>query len=244
MQILCKALANLGLNEKEARVYLALLQSGKNTSYAVSKISGLKKSTTYVILDQLVAKGFAYKIPRYSQKTYKAESPEICLTVAKERLNNAQKILPELMAIKKKRDEKVSVAYYEGLDSIKEMYSQFFNTMKKKPIKDRYFLSFQAHTVGTPEQVLDLFDEVNETKEKLKIKSKNITVHHSTIIKKYLRSFKQLKKYGTEIKALDPNKYSSSISIRIYANYVEIFSHRHIQGVIIQDADVADALTQ
>ena len=42
-----EALKNLGLNEKEAKVYLALLQTGKSKAYVVSKYSGLKKTTNF-----------------------------------------------------------------------------------------------------------------------------------------------------------------------------------------------------
>ena len=73
---LIKSLKNLGLNEKEARVYVALLQLGKATAYSVAKHSGLKKPTTYVILDDLIDKGIVSKVPRAKIMQYTAISPE------------------------------------------------------------------------------------------------------------------------------------------------------------------------
>ena len=51
-----EALQTIGLNEKECAVYLALLQLGRASAYSVAQKSGLKKPTTYVILDELIEK--------------------------------------------------------------------------------------------------------------------------------------------------------------------------------------------
>src|SRR3990172_4496626 len=119
---LVESLQSIGLNEKEAKVYLALLQLGKATAYSVSIRSGLKKPTTYVILDQLVKKGYALKIPRTKKHLFIAESPEKVTALAKERFDSAREFLPELMALQKSETEKVNVSYFEGLEGIKEMY--------------------------------------------------------------------------------------------------------------------------
>ena len=55
-------LKNLGLNDKEANIYLALLQLGKSTATKIAKKSGLKRPTTYVIIEQLIDKGFVQKL--------------------------------------------------------------------------------------------------------------------------------------------------------------------------------------
>ena len=52
-----EALRNFGLNDKEARVYVALLELGQTTAYAIAERSGLKRPTVYVILDDLRQKG-------------------------------------------------------------------------------------------------------------------------------------------------------------------------------------------
>ena len=59
---LVKALKNIGLNEKEARIYISLLQIGKTTAYQVSRHSGLKKPTVYVILEELIDKDTANRL--------------------------------------------------------------------------------------------------------------------------------------------------------------------------------------
>ncbi|MBD3244430.1 MAG: hypothetical protein GF335_00355 [Candidatus Moranbacteria bacterium] len=237
-------LYNLGLNEKEAQVYLALLQLGKSTAYSVSKMSGLKKSTTYVILDQLSEKGFANKIPKSKKRLYKAESPDKCLELVKEKLNLTQEKLPELLAMKKKNEEKVSISYYEGIIGIKEMHEKFFKVMRSRKIENRKYVAFLAHEKGIPQELLDYFKEVNELHKKYKIQRKSITVYHPTIVEKYLSSKDLIESLYFQAKAISSKKYSSNVSIIIYDKYVQIFSHRYVQAVLIENPDVANSLKQ
>ena len=59
-----QALKTIGLSDKESAVYMALLQLGQATAYAVAVKSGLKKPTTYIILDELIEKGLVLKVPQ------------------------------------------------------------------------------------------------------------------------------------------------------------------------------------
>ena len=53
MQNITETLINLGLNEKQAKVYLALLQLGQAGVTAVAEKAGTKRPTTYLILEEL-----------------------------------------------------------------------------------------------------------------------------------------------------------------------------------------------
>jgi sugar-specific transcriptional regulator TrmB len=46
-------LKELGLTEKQAKIYLALVEIGKGTAYAIAKQAKLKRPITYVILEEL-----------------------------------------------------------------------------------------------------------------------------------------------------------------------------------------------
>src|SRR6266568_4563377 len=159
---LLESLINLDLNEKEARVYLALLPMEKATAYSVAISSGLKNPTAYVILDNLVSKGFALKIPSEDRHYFIAKSPRECIAIAREKLSTAEEMLPELLAMQKRSDEKASVAYFEGFDGIKKMYERLLNNMKKKPVTVRSFVAFYAHQKHTPDFLRKYWLELNE----------------------------------------------------------------------------------
>lgn len=240
---LVESLKNLGLNEKEAKVYLALLQLGKSSAYSIASRSGLKKPTTYVILGQLVEKGFVYNVPRAKKQQFVAEDPEKCLAIAKEKLELTQKELPELLALKNKKEQKVNVAYFEGVDGIRESYKRFFKIMKEKPIEERKFVGFYAKVDTLETEIQKFFDEWNEKISKFKINRKAIMTFNDLIAQKYLTKF-ALEKYMIETKALNEEKYSSYISIEAYDNYVHIMSQRNLQAVVIKDADIANVIRQ
>lgn len=240
---LVESLENLGLNEKEAKVYLALLQLGESTAYSIAKLSGLKKPTTYLILDQLNEKGFAIQIPRARKQLYKAESPDKCFALARKKLNLTEQMLPEFMALKRGKEEKTQVAYYEGLRGIKQMYEKMIKIAQKNPKRKLKIVGFYAQEKDTPRELLAYFEQLNEEFKKLNMTRKAITVYEPKIIDKYLNKL-FLKQVNTQIKALDKNKYSSNISIEVYDRYVQIFSHRYIEGVIIENPDIAETLHQ
>jgi sugar-specific transcriptional regulator TrmB len=236
---LVQSLKNLGLNEKEAKVYVALLQTGKATAYSVAKHSGLKKPTTYVILEDLIDKGIVSKVPRVKTAQYVVISPEDLFSMVKGKLENAEKeALPELKALSRGKEYKVRSTYYEGLDGIKEMYDKFL-----KGAEGKEYVAFYAHERDASPELIKFFDEYNEKHRKMQIRRRGITVHDKTIIDKFLKP-EVLRKYNMRIKSLPIEKYDSNISIEVFKNLTQIFSHRHLQATVIDNPDVAKAMKQ
>lgn len=237
-----EALINLGLNEKEARAYLALLPLTKATAYAVATRSGLKRPTAHVVLNNLVSKGFVFKVPYKRKHCFIAKSPRECLTLAKEKISTAEDMLPELLAIQKSNEEKASVSYYEGLNGIEEMYHQLIKTMEDKPLQERSFVAFFAHQKDTPDFLQKYWLKSNEELKANKIKRKAITTFHKSI-QKYLKE-ETMEKFDLEIKVLSEKDYSSNISVEIYDNFTQIISHRYVQGILIENRDIANVMKQ
>jgi sugar-specific transcriptional regulator TrmB len=241
MEIL-QQLQDLGLNEKEARVYLALLPMRKATAYLLSLKSGLKKSTTYMVLENLVNKGFILKTPDVGKTCYIAKSPKECLADARRRLGNAEDVMPELMAMHKEDDSKVAVSYFEGIDGIKELYETLLKNMKKKDVADREYIGFNAHQKDTPEKLEKYWQELNENFREIGLKRKIVTTQHESL-KKYLDAQAQ-KKYAVSLKAFPEEIYSSNVSIEVYDSITQIVSHRYLQAIQIENPDIANVLKQ
>ncbi|MFA5961574.1 MAG: helix-turn-helix domain-containing protein [Parcubacteria group bacterium] len=240
---LIEAVKNWGLNDKEAKVYLALLQLGLTTAYNVANKSGLKKPTTYVILEQLQEKGMVRKIPRAKKLLFEAETPEHIWRIVDERMLWAKRALPELLAVKKERGKKVSVAYYEGLSGLKQIYGFVINTMREKNQAERKYVGFFGNEVDASKEVLDYFLEVNSAHEKYKIKRRALTSFHPKIIEKYLNN-EVLEKYNINVKAIRIDKYNSNLEIMILDDSVAIVSQRYLFGVIFRNADMATIFRQ
>lgn len=230
-----ESLQNIGLNEKEARVYVALLQLGRATAYSVAKHSGLKKPTTYVILEQLIKKGAANKIPRENILRYVAVSPDEFFSVAEAKMSNAKQSLPELKALTKGKEYKVTTTYYEGVSGIEEMYKKILKTMRNKEV-----VGFYASAKNNSPEMIKLWGEW--TKE---MASRNISV--KAITPKDIKTIDWLKNkenFLLKVKFVPIEEYNSAVSVEVYDNFVQIISSQYLQGILIDNPDIATTLRQ
>ena len=69
-------LKNIGLTEKEAAIYLTLLELGPQAASVIARKVKLPRSSTFFQLDHLIEKGFAKKEIRSSVQYFSAISPE------------------------------------------------------------------------------------------------------------------------------------------------------------------------
>lgn len=229
-----EALKNLGLNQKQAAVYLALLQLGEATAYRIAQKSELKRPTVYVVLEELRQKGLILKIPYPKKQIYSAKSPESIVSEAKERLNGVIGVLPELLALTKKED-KPSVSYFDGINGIRELLN--FGLEK---LKDGELVGFNAHAEGVSEEMKKVFEEYNEKIKKINVKIRGIVPEHPSL-KEYRE---EDEKFGREIKIVSFEKYSSDVSIDIGPDFVKILMFNNLQGVLIENQSLASALKQ
>jgi sugar-specific transcriptional regulator TrmB len=233
------AVENLGLNKKEGRVYLALLSLGKTTAYNVSIKSGLKKPTTYVILEQLVEKGFALKIPRDKKQLFVAESPQKCLAVMKKKLEFSENAMPELLAIKKQEGDKANVAYFDDIKGIKELYSKKLKIIKREN-RTKEIVGFLGCVDGAPKELIDFWKEFNKERCKMGIEMRAIITDHPSN-EKFIKNQKNL---SLDLKVISSEKYNKHISIEVYDRFIQIVSFREVQGILIEGPDMAEALKQ
>jgi len=231
-------LKNLGFNEKEAKVYFTLLQSSKTSANTVAKNSGLKKSTTYVILEDLIKKGVVNRVPHVKIMQYRPISPENLFSEIETRMENVEKeILPELKALSRSKEHEVKITYCEGLSGIKEIYKKML-----REAAGTESVAFYGHQKDVPDTLRGYWRELNPEFKNHNITRRIIISEHPTI--KYYLEEEEIKKNVITIKALPINKYNSNISIEIYLNYTFIFSHRFFQGVLINNQDVAKTMKQ
>ena len=91
-------LVKTGLDEKEAKIYLALLDLGSEKVHAIAKKAEIKRPTAYVVLEQLYAKNFITKTYHNKKVFYSAEKPDILLRSLQEKHQLLEQNLPLLQA--------------------------------------------------------------------------------------------------------------------------------------------------
>lgn len=120
--LLLKDLIAFGLSEKEAQIYLALLELGNASANQIAEKSGVNRSSTYVVINSLKSKGMVGSIEKATVQEFFAISPEILtrtaessLHTAQEKLERIQNILPELKGMYKDFTHHPSVRVFEGI---------------------------------------------------------------------------------------------------------------------------------
>ena len=231
-----EALEVIGLNDKESAVYTALLQLGRASAYSIAVKSGLKKPTTYVVLDELIDKGLVVRVPREKKQLYIARSPEEAFGVAQEKLDLAKKKLPELLALTKGQKTKVSTLYFEGVVGIKRLLEY-----RLKEFNGKELLAFWATDRNTPQELKDYFK--NEYAEKYK--RYRIPMRGIVPADERLQSYREADaKYNRTMKIVPYEQYSSEVAIDTIGDIVRIQDYKNLQGIAIENADVAKTIRE
>jgi sugar-specific transcriptional regulator TrmB len=230
-----ESLATLGLNEKQSAIYVALLQLGRGSAYSIADKAGIKRPTAYVILGELIEKGLVSQVPRARKKLYVAVSPEQAFASADERLTLAKQKLPELLAMTKGADSKVSVLFFEGLKGIKQVMEY-----KRDEDKGKEFVGFYATSANLPKGLTEYFDEWNEKNRRRKITMRGIVPDHDS-----LEQYRENDvRHGRKMKVVPHSELSSEVAIDISERIVRIHDYKNLQGIAIENADVAKTLRE
>ena len=122
-------LINYGLSQKEARVYLTLLEIGTALVTDVAKKADINRSTSYVVLESLARSGLVSITERKNIRLYTPAPPErIILNLENnakkyvELVGSAKLILPELKSMYSGSGPKPKIQFFEGIEGIKTAY--------------------------------------------------------------------------------------------------------------------------
>ncbi len=229
-------LKNLGFNEKEAKVYLALLELGPSAVREISLKSGLKKPTTYVILDELRQKDAVLFLPGAKKKLYSAKDPDSLFEAAKLRLNQAFYDLPILKNLGKKGNRKAIVTYYEGLHG----YEQAMSYKENEVVEDGEMLCYFAPANKSNPAMFKSIDEFMDKMKRNGVKMRAFAPDHET-----LRRYRAEDEVaGREVKVLPLDMYSATSSIDINRNFVRFTLFDEEMFVIIENSEIAKIMRQ
>ncbi len=114
-------LQKFGLEDKEAKVYLAILELGSSTITPIAERAGIKRTSIYYFIDHLVELGLISKFEKNGRMNYRAESPERLVELEKERLNQLKENLPAFIDLFNLTPHKPRVRYFEGPEQVQNV---------------------------------------------------------------------------------------------------------------------------
>jgi len=123
-----ETLIKLGLSEKEAKVYLAMLELGEDTAQNIAKKAAVNRATTYVVLEKLMRLGIASTVERGKKSVFIAENPQELVNILEEEKREVDKrktyldtAMNQLQAIYNKNQDKPIVRFFEGADGLEAL---------------------------------------------------------------------------------------------------------------------------
>jgi sugar-specific transcriptional regulator TrmB len=215
-----KNLHQLGLSQKEAKVYLACLQLGCDSVMNIAKFAGLKRPTVYLILDDLETRGLVSKTKDIKKNLFKAEDPKRLVTDLQGRQELANTILPSLKAIYNLDPEKPNIKIGDGIQSVRNAYTGIFTYLSTHP-KDElliYGSLKDASDYFEQEVISAFFDKMSQTQSKIREIGND---DHET--RKYYRASRRLNQ-NHDIRLIRNDGAFWKADNMLYGNTLVIFS--------------------
>jgi len=221
----------LGLTAPEARVYLAALELGEASMQELARKAKVKRTTLYHFIDSLVAGQLLVELRKGKRKVFSAVSPQHLLELSKQRMWELERTMPLLRAIENRSAKKPHVTFHEGVEGIKEIYSDMLTTGKAIVGWSDYkhmwpVLGLKYCTYFPQERAkrgIPFHSIASDSPESRKIAAGDATVLRQT---KFLKS--------GDLKT----------EINVYGNKILLASFRSspVFAVLIEDADIAETL--
>ncbi len=229
-------LVEVGLSDKEAGVYISLLELGRGTVSAISRRANINRTTGYDILDSLSAKGLVSISGKEPKQEYSAESPENLsrfitedIKQKHEALKKSEDIIPELKSIHNVSDRS-RVRFYEGVEGLIEVYEDTLTS--HEPI--RAYATVDDMHAALP----NYFPKYYKRRASNGISIRAIIPKTEVGVERRSKD----KEESRETAFVPADKFYFSPEINIYDNKVMIASWREKLGIIIESAEIADAM--
>lgn len=240
-------LKKAGLNSKEAAIYLALLELGSQPASVIAKKANLNRSTSYLILESLMNKGFVNQHVRAEVKYFTATDPHIISQILEKKVEDAQDVfkdfkglIPELYAITNPMSVKPRVRFYEGFEGVRQVMEDVFTSEETILSWDSLDSWFDGNAIL--QKFIVEFGKQRTTKYKIPIR---MLVVDTPRTRKYL-----LKDYPARKKKVDPLMELRWIpkSVNSFRNQVNIYGDKvgivslgknELHGVIIESHEIA-----
>lgn len=229
MKISQPLLQNLRLSTDEANVYMAALELGQATIQAIARKSGVKRTTIYHFLPDILERGLLQETRKHKRNVYSALHPKQLLALERVRLKELEQLLPEMEAIYNVSKTKPRVTFFEGIEGIKQAVTDILRV--KQPMVGWADFSFRQSFMR------DFFNDFVAERAKRGISYKAITRDTQEAREWAKKNTGHLR----ELKFMDSDPFNTETVV--YGDHVMFLSYqKNAFAVVIEDVNVASTL--
>jgi|SRR3989339_62149 len=227
-----EVLEELGLSGAEAKVYLALLETGSSLAGPIIKKTGLHRGTTYQIIQRLQEKGLVSSIVKGKKQHFESVNPERLMDMLRNKEEGLKTILPALKAKLNENKEKQEITVYSGNKGIISLLDKMLEEIGKNGEYYDFGVS------GLFREVLPAYWELWQ-KRKIKLGIKSLVIFNEELKK---ANPDLVKDYYGEAR-FHPKEYSSITDTIIYKDNVVllIWTAKPVVAVVIKNKDNAES---
>ncbi len=226
-------LIKIGLDKKEAQLYLCLLELGETNIARISKKSNIKRTTCYDIIESLKEKGLISTIVKKARIYYFAEDPRKIDRQLDEKKHILSTILPQLLSVANLIDKKPTIRYFEGIEGIKDVFRDTLNYPKQETL------------AWVSDDAVDYFDidwlwnfyVIKRVENKIWQRAISPDVAYI----KNVKTFDQA--HLRQSRLVSPKEFPFQVEINLYSNdRIGIMSFREQFGLIIESKKIYTTL--
>lgn len=228
-----QTLEQVGLSQKEAMVYMALLELGEASVLRIAQKTALKRPTVYITLETLLEKSLVERIPKGGKSAYQAVAPEVVLAHFRERVDALDMVVPELRTMMAAAPHRPRVRSYEGKKSILHLYEQeIFNGGEVSAFVDMRSL----RNMLSREELYEISHIMKANDVTIRELLDDSPESHEYLIEK--------NRLGLGETRLLPHNFVLGIDLTIYGDTVAMISPKNLMAVVIEDRAVSASQKQ
>ena len=227
----------IGLNEKEAKVYLASLKMGQETAYNLAQRSGLKRSTVYFILEKLKKHGLVAikKTPKVT--FYSVISPTRLLLKIEKQKDILEKVFPELDKFYHEQPHKPSIQVYEGREGVELIYREAAEYLQKG--QEVIYFGSTEHFLTDYKDLLDQWAKEMKNKH---YHAREILIKKELKGSDYLKKIKANNNPNHQIRFFPRGIKFTENDNMIFGNKLAIFSlKKEVFVILIESVNIAES---
>jgi sugar-specific transcriptional regulator TrmB len=222
-------LKNIGLTEKEAKVYLACLKNGTSVVSTIAQSAGINRVTTYDILEKLKVRGLVSYFTKRKVSYFTGLKPEIVVEQYEKKTSDLRSALPAFKRLLGQTSHP-RIRYFEGIEGIKAIYA---DTLTSKTEILNYSNSKEIRK-NWPTYDKDYVEK--RAKKRVFLRGICLKDREGEIVKS------EDEKYFREMCLVPPEKFDFTNEINIYDDKVAIISFKNeLIGMIIESVEIANS---
>ncbi|QQR78502.1 MAG: hypothetical protein IPJ68_05525 [Candidatus Moraniibacteriota bacterium] len=235
MDNLEQRLRALGLEEKEAIIYLVCLRLGKDTAFHIAERSGLKRTTAYFILNNLAERRLVATEKTRKATLFSPAHPRRLQIQVEHQKKVLDDLLPELAALYNMDPDKPTVQVFEGENGLKRVYEDIIADLEKKA--EVLFYGSVAHLEIYPD-LIQAWQRATKNKVYRIRELLNVDQFHQ----EYAREISKNKNPHHILRSLPEDSAAFQNDNAIYGNKVVIFSTKNkLFATVIESHDIAQS---